>query len=332
MKKTILIVSILLFFLIQSNIFALKSGISLNMQFYNKEIYYPDSTVQLRLIIKNESDSPYSFKLSDNRVFSLQINGYTLRNQKIKLADNYTHTRSQNLPVLYREITIKPGEEFSFFVRLNDFLSRMEAGMYILEAVFFPELYYPSFFSDSEKTFLSSPRLSLSIRPGSSEKGQDFTQKESFLKMEEEMEEIQQKADLPPDKVVETVLQARQKEQWPLFFLYLDIEEIMRLDPDIDKEFNSLSEQEKELRIEKFKAEMMQKSLTDKGISINLRPVEFQLKKLETSYLKQEARVLVDQYFRYPDFIEHKEFTYFLHRKNNIWKIYRYYVKNIGTR
>ena len=58
-------------------------------------------------------------------------------------------------------------------------------------------------------------------------------------------------------------------------------------------------------------------------------PLEYRI--LRTTYTEYEAEVKVLEKFQYSGFIENKEYTYYLHRDNDIWYINDYDVRNLGT-
>ena len=63
---------------------------------------------------------------------------------------------------------------------------------------------------------------------------------------------------------------------------------------------------------------------------ILLVPSSFEI--LKTSYTQNEATVVVDEEFIFPDYTEFKKYTFYLHRYGAVWTIYNYEVRNLGTR
>jgi hypothetical protein len=58
-------------------------------------------------------------------------------------------------------------------------------------------------------------------------------------------------------------------------------------------------------------------------------PTEFEI--LKTTYTPREAVVEVLQKFAQRGFKEVKRYTYYLYRKDDIWVIYNYETRNMGT-
>jgi len=62
---------------------------------------------------------------------------------------------------------------------------------------------------------------------------------------------------------------------------------------------------------------------------INVIPTSFQIEK--TEYNNNEGTVIVLTKFKYSNFTELRRYTYYLERKDNIWKIVNYTVRGLGT-
>lgn len=134
------------------------------------------------------------------------------------------------------------------------------------------------------------------------------------------------RAPLPPDEVVSSTISARQKSQWERFFLYLDLESLLRRNPERDRIFARSTEAAQRQMIDQFRQELMQ-SRIDQEISII--PSSFEVQK--TTYDSSRATVEVLERFRYPDYTELKQYTYLLKKSDRYWIIYDYEIKNLGT-
>jgi hypothetical protein len=187
--------------------------------------------------------------------------------------------------------------------------------MYIVRAEFFPELV-----NGGASPVLASDQLMLSVRPSAA--GMEAAQ----AAIDEETGEILRRENLPPDEVVDYTLSARQRGQWNQFFLYLDVESLLRANPARERRYLRLSEEERRREVEEFRQQLQQETVED---TINVIPDSYEI--VRTSYTPTEGRVVAVLRFRYDNFTEIKEYTYFLRRENDYWEIYDYSVTNVGT-
>jgi P pilus assembly chaperone PapD len=133
--------------------------VKLSIRFFDKRIYFPGNEIPLMVTISNSSDATYRFKLADDRVYSLSFEARTPSNRLLDLSDGYKIAMSQSKPVFYRELAIKPGEEYSFKEGLERFIRVDDPGNYSIKAVFYPELA-----SSSAAAPVASNTLTLSVR------------------------------------------------------------------------------------------------------------------------------------------------------------------------
>jgi len=312
-RKLLLILFILTTFHVYS---AEYNKINFSIRYFDKKIYYPGDSVQVKASLINNSPEEFSFNLSENKIFNIKLNVKTMNNQVLDPSENFIINSSRNSNTFYREIVLDPGEEFSFIVDLDDYTDISKPGMYVIDGMFTTDLNNPGGFP------LISNRLPLSVRPGSSER--EFTEHLDY-----ETGEILKANPIPPDEAVQYMLEARQKSIWPRFFLYLDIKELMLNDSNIKRQFERSTEDEQQLLIKNFK-EQMEGERLQSDQSIVIIPSDFEI--LHTSYSADRATVIAREEFLQIGYTAVKSFTYYLHRLDGIWKIYNYEVKNIGTK
>jgi hypothetical protein len=172
---------------------------------------------------------------------------------------------------------------------------------------------------DSSLKLQSNP-LSLNVRPAlGNGDGRKF-------QLDQDTMEILSRESLPPDKVVEYTIVARQKSQWNKFFLYLDIESLLIRTPEKKQQYQRESEDGRSRMIDEFKKVLMQETVDQ---DINTIPDDFQIS--ETNYTADKGTVKVIEKFRYKNFDLKKLYTYYLERRDDIWYIVDYLVKNLGT-
>lgn len=317
MSKRVLLTLLLLLmtFLLFGN-----NEVEMNIRFFDKNLYYPDSSIMVRVELKNESPLPYSFKIADSKEYNLRFTLRDMKNRSLPLAETYTEFFTSSNPYFYRQVNLEPGEEFAFVVNLSNFVQIEEAGVYMVEADFFPEL--NNVLAPSEER-MSSNRLSLSVRP-------EYRRSDPTLEIDEKTGDILRAEQLPPDRVTEYMLRARQMEEWDKFFLYLDLESLLLENPVNAREYKRVTEEERYSMTEAYKINLMEGRITGQQTFVDT-PFNFEV--LRTSYTPDRAEVIVREYFNFDDydFQVVRDYTYYLERTDGIWRIYDYAVTNIRT-
>lgn len=138
-----------------------EQNIQFSINFHNQEIYFPDSQVDIRVSLYNTSSEVYRFRLADNRMFNLDFEVVDLRNIPQPVSAKFTTARTSNQRIFFREVSLNPGEEFSFISTLNEF-REFSSGVFVVQASFYPELVG----SVNRANKISSNRLTLSVRDG----------------------------------------------------------------------------------------------------------------------------------------------------------------------
>lgn len=297
------------------------AGADITMRFYNRTVYYPGNApsepIVVQVTITNNGPETLRFKLADDRFFSVDFNAVNTRNLALDHTETWMRRRNTNRQIFFRELSIEPGESYSFTENVKDYLKIENPGMYVLDCTFYPELRRKS---DNSEPNAKSNRLTLEIKPSP---GAAATK---ILPVSPTAAEILQPQPIPPDQVVTYILIARQKSQWNQFFLYLDVEQMLSRDPARSRRFRAESESGRYAMIENYKSELSQ-SKVDKDISTI--PKEFRIEK--TSYTDAEGTVTVLEWFDYKTFREKKRFTYYLASRDGIWYVNDYTVDNLGT-
>ncbi len=300
---------------------ALQSKTDIAIRFYDRRIYYPgENTAEpifLQISITNNNADTLRFKLADDRSFSVDFSVTNTKNRQLKHTENWLKKRNTNRQIYFREISIEPGETYSFIENLKDYIEITEPGIFLLSAHFFPEL---KRYTDNSEEHLNSNGLSLEIKPAPSAAAL------GALPVSHVSGDILQAKPIPPDQVITYVLTARQKSLWEQFFLYLDLEKMITRDPSRSKQFKLESEAGRMNMIEVYKRELSQERV-DKEIAVI--PVDFKIE--HTGYTETLAEVKVIEWFEYRNFKEKKRFTYFLASHDGVWTVYDYIVENLGT-
>ncbi|HUZ18844.1 MAG TPA: hypothetical protein VMV68_10690 [Spirochaetia bacterium] len=309
----------LIFAISAPSLFAAQGGIDFTIRYYNQTIAYPDSKIPIKIEITNNSGQPFRFSLSSDHAFNLSFDVLTLTNVAVPQSNQFIMSRNTNQPVFFREVSLDPGQQFSFVENLSDFVNlgapTAGAGVYVVQATFYPTLY-----SAGATDAMKSNMLTLNVHPGSA----------SIPSVQAAIDastgEVLKQEALPPDEVVAYTITARQKSQWNKFFLYIDVKNLMLQQPDLQRRYVRSSDQQQRDMVTAFKQQLQQQK-TDSDILVV--PSSFTI--LKTSYTPTEATVQVLENFTYPSYTEKKEYTYYLHRPQNVWLIYNYTVRNLGT-
>lgn len=314
MKKNFLVG---LFVFLASLIFA--ENLSLNISYFDKKVYYSDKSgeVLLKVALTNIGSETLYFKLADNHHFSLDFIAVDTKNRGVEHTENWFRNMNSNAKIYFRDISLEPGETYSFIENAKDFLKFDKPGVYILSCAFFSSLRYKSDLSD---THILSNRLMLEIKPslGPIAIG--------ALPISEESNSVLQPQAIPPDQVITYMLNARQKSYWQQFFLYINLEKLIQKNPTKAKRYRAESQMGRVQMIEEFRQQLRQQKIEQ---SIVMLPSDFKIER--TTYNDTEAEVKVIEWFQYKDFREKKRYTYYLLSRDGIWTVYDYVVENLGT-
>lgn len=288
------------------------------IKFYDRTMYYPDNVkenpIYVHITICNKGQETLRFKLADDRMFSADFNAYNVKNIGLEQTAEIIRKRTTNQYVYFREIALETGEEYSFIENVKDYLQFTEPSIYYLELSFYPELYKSKYIE------LRSNRLTLEIRPAPS------ASSSNFIPVQSQTAEILKPQPISPDKVVEQTIVARQKSLWDQFFLYLDLEKMLKKDEHRKRQYQNASSKECAKMLEDFKSSLMAERIDTDIVAI---PEKFEIKK--TTYTATEGKVVVIEWFRNQNFYEIKQYTYFVQERDGIWQIYDYTVDNLRT-
>jgi hypothetical protein len=285
-----------------------------SIRYFDQKVYFLGDPIQVEAVITNTGTDTLRFKVADNRFFNLDFDVRTTTNVGLEHAKEFTIERNSDQPVFFREVSLEPGEKYGIVVDLGKFASFASAGQYVVQATFFPEL-----FRGPDSTIMKSNRLSLNVKP-------PVATAEEKAVVEAETGALLARQVLPPDEVVSQTIGARQKSQWERFFLYLDLESLMRKNPEKDRSFRNATETARRQMLDQFRQQLRQSTIRD---DISVIPTSFQVQK--TTYDPSEATVTALERFKYPDYTELKIYTYHLKKSDRFWIIYDYEIRNQGT-
>ena len=281
-------------------------------------MYYPDAAdsnpVFIHITVRNTGTDTLRFKLADDRMFSIDFNAYTIKNERLSQTETLVRKRTTNQTVYFREIALEAGEEYSFVENLKEYLTVARPSVYYVDLTFYPELYR------LRNERISSNRLTLEVRPSPS------AASSSSIPVEAGTVRILQPEMIPPDQVVERTIVARQKALWDQYFLYMDVEAMLERTPSQKRRYRASSADERERMIDAYKSDLMQSRIDGDIVAV---PERFQIEK--TVYSQTEGSVLVTEWFNNRTYYEKKSYTYRLRQREGVWQIYDYTVVNLGT-
>lgn len=294
------------------------SKAAVSIKFYDRTMYYPgsaaDNPIYVHVTIKNNGAETLRFKLADDRMFSTDFSAFTVRNTQLDHTPELIRKRTTNQTVYFREIALETGEEYSFVENAKDFLNFSEPSVYYIELTFYPELYKSKYIE------LKSNRLTLEVRPSPS------AASSSIIPVSAGTAQVLQPEQISPDKVVEQTIIARQKSLWDQYFLYMDLEEMLKRDPLRKSKYTASSAEDGERMISDYKAALMAEKIDG---DIVATPEKFEI--VRTNYTRTEGTVTVHEWFKYKNYHEKKEYIYYVRQRDGIWRIYGYGVNNLGT-
>lgn len=294
------------------------SKAQVNIKFYDRTMYYPgskdDNPINVNIAITNSGTDTLRFKLADDRMFSLDFNAYTIKNTALPQTKDIIVKRSTYQTVYFREISLEPGETYSFIENVKNYIQIEEPSIYYLEMVFYPELY------KAKHIELVSNRLSLDVRPAPT------ASSSTVLPVESRTTSLLQPEAISPDKVVEQTIIARQKSLWDQYFLYMDLEQMMLRNSEVSRKYKNASADERSRMLKAYKSDLMQSKIDFDIVGV---PEKFSIE--NTSYSQTDGTVSVIEWFKYPNFSEKKRYVYKIRQRDGIWQIYDYSVTNLGT-
>ena len=284
------------------------------VRFFDQKVYFLGDPIQVEAVITNTGTDTLRFKVADNRFFNLDFDVRTTTNVGLDHAREFTIARNSDQPVFFREMSLEPGEKYGIVVDLDTYAKFDSPGQYVVQASFFPEL-----FRGADSQALKSNRLALNIKP-------PVATAEEKAVVEAQTGALLARQPLPPDEVVSWTISARQKSQWERFFLYLDLESLLRKNPDKDRSFRNATEAVRRQMVDQFRQQLEARTIQQ---DISVVPSSFEIQK--TTYDPSEATVQVLEKFAYPDYTELKSYTYHLKKVDQFWIISDYEIRNLGT-
>jgi hypothetical protein len=310
--------------------------VQFTLRYFNKEIYTndPDQAILLQVGLRNQGNSPVWISLPSQPVFQLALTVLPAGRTGMALgpSDQFSENRYNNQPVFFRDVSILPGEEFDYTVNLRDFIDVADPGVYTIQGAFYPSL-LPEFQGARgqtlrasamqgavDDTVLKSNVLTLTVR-AALPSGTASTLHDN---LDQTTQDYLKREALAPDAVVAYLLTARQAQEKPKFFLYLNTEALYKRAPQFRRTYLAAAEEDRQRTLTEFQDELWKREETLAKV-----PSSFEI--LSTSYTAREATVTAQLKFDAGDYVELREYKYALQKNQGYWEIYDYQVRNLGT-
>lgn len=297
--------------------FGLPQGVSFNISYYDKELYYTNTPIFIKASLVNNSNEVYSFQVADKKVFNLGLKVSSLENISLEPSEDFIREKNDNQPVFFRDVILNPEEEFSFLISLSDFVNVNQAGVYLIQGEFFSHLRAnlntPDYKGQREE--IASNTLVLFVRPALS------PLEAVKAAVSEEVAGVLRKKEISPDEVVVYMLDARQANEPDKFFLYLDTESLILEDPNYSLAYRT-DEKSRLTVLNEYR------NFIWKGGSIDIGRIPATFEVLNTNYTPNTGKVLVRIGFNEGNFVVYKDYTFYLRKKDLYWMIYNYSVQN----
>ena len=311
MKRILFLTAVL--FWTSTQIFAQITNPSVNIRFYNKKIYTPDSQIQILVELENETQNPIAFFLADNKLYNVKVRVSSLKGVLCDPSDFYLKTMALQEPYRYKEVVLQPNERYSFRLTLSDYVVIDKAESYEVSVRF-----YGNLIRNSGEASVSNT-LYLNIGTEEENRPQTTDRKAAASK------ESQKRIKMAPDKAVAFTIDAMMNRKWDDFFLYIDLESLYLKNADRKEQYLSRPEEIRKALLKDYRSKMTEGNAEKEYVLIPSR-YEITL----TTYNETNAQVTVLEYFDRVTFTEKKEYKYRLEKKDSIWMIEDYIVRNLG--
>lgn len=278
----------------------------------DEQVYFPDSPIEILVTIDNTSPQRVSFELADDRSLNMTV---VARDGANRPVDGTTRRRANQ--VLYRTVSLLPGERISFVDTLTDYVALDAPDHYTVHVEFALDPI------DGSMQRITSNSLIVTVRPGETQ------QVRTEMRMRESVRTVLQRERLSPDEVVTELLLSRQNGNWERFFLYLDLESLYLDVPARADAYRNMSETQQLAALADYRERLRSRSLLSDDRLVVV-PDDFMI--LETRYSATTGTVVADLFFDAPTYREVRRYTYTLQRRDGYWEIVAYEVNNLQNR
>jgi hypothetical protein len=293
------------------------TGVEVTIEYYERTIYYVDSDIIVQLQVTNRSIEPFLFNTSFDKYFTFDFEIKEYSGSVVPHSRAYEVARSQFEPVKIDEITLKKNEVYGVRINLSDWFELSKPGEYIVKGIFYPFLKTDSM---KDPSIQSENELYLDLNPPYTER----------VREEQRVEEIERlKAEsLPPYEVIRVMLEALQRNDFEVYFLYIDFDQLIRQFANAKELYLEASDRDKRRIIEElFKPYLRGENDLEKMPFIEHIPRVFEI--VRTEIVGNDATVEVLEDFQYGNLQRKKRYKYYLHQFDDKWLLQKYEIVNL---
>lgn len=286
----------------------------------NKTRYGQNERIPLKLVIKNRGFHPLTIYLHRNilRNFTMVVRHPSGKSLPVKAEYYHDDTQDYRDPFFYnytatnfhsRSITIQPGESFKRIMYLDDMveLSQVQEKKerFIISGYFYPNP------EQSPALFLPSLNKFTVYRDNHHYKPVDE------IISEQAPEFSPRRPGLDPKEVVFLTLSAEYTADWPNYFKYMSLREIIRDYPEFARNYMLAEDYKKPSVLDSFRRYIMQRETH--------KLVKFKVVKEETTDRghsnRSTAQVQVKAVRKIDGFKREFLYTYYLSQHNDLWLV-----------
>jgi hypothetical protein len=292
------------------------AGLEVTIEFHERTIYYVNSDIIVQLQVANRSAEPFLFNTSFDKYFTFDFEIKEYSGDAVSHSRSYEVARSQFEPVKIDEITLKKNEVYGVRINLSDWFDLSKPGEYIVKGIFYPFLKTDSV---SDPSIQSANELYLDLNPPYTERVREEHRVEEIRRLKAES--------LPPYEVVRVMLEALQRNDFEVYFLYIDFDQFIRQFANAEELYMEVSDREKRGVIEAiFKPYLRGENDLEKMPFIEHIPRTFEI--VRTEIVGNESTVEVVEDFQYGNLQRRKYYKYYLHQFDDKWLLQKYEIVN----
>lgn len=315
---------------------ATANGAQLRIAFEEQRVYTTESRITVEFTIHNDGTEPFRFELADDRLQNIRVEVTDRSNQVLPYRQATIDRLTASRTIRYREISIDPGESYTFREPLSEIVALDLPDFYVVRAVFSPSI--PSARSGSTEQGdlsrsgfgepLTSNPLSLFLRPPISTFADDVPTIAASPATPQTYDLVLQPQPISPDEVVNQTLDALKRGQARRFLLYLDLESLYRQDPAADRAFRNAADGQRMALLEAYR----DRFLLEEEEEIATVPDRFEVIEVNYKPMRDIGTVWAILEFDEDSYTEVRRYTYEMERRDDIWYIVGYIVEGLGTR
>lgn len=314
-KRIISMIVILVITLISiSNISSEESYVSFDYENISytinleKDVFKVGETININNIIHNKGKEVIGIEVAEYSHLNFDFTLYKLNGRLVEKSMSFYETKERMIEDIDepRSETLYPNEQYGMEVNFDYYYENLEPGRYIIEPKFFPLTnigeYFPTI--NGKKIQIQIVSIPYNDINDKNNDDNDKTQIEA----------------LSPYDTIDRVLASKIKEDWDVFFSYIDLKRIIVLYNDWYERLLKLPKSKQDSLIEEFKSyfkKNFEDDMLDYQIIRSIR--ETNTAKVVAEIYKGEKRIKLTS-----------RYVFELEKRNEYWIITSYEIMNLG--